>query len=438
MAQRNVLRAAAVAATVLIAAAACSSGGDDGGDDGGSAGKIQVYGTDGNIGNALGEDFKEKGSLEGMKGTTPLTKLGDDFQAKLKKVDPKLKDVNYSGEAYDAVVITSLAAEYARSAVGSEVAPYINGVTAGGEKCTDYASCVALVKQGKDIDYDGVTGPLAFTQAGEPSRASFGVLEFGNDNKLDDSKTEYVIAGDEADASKQAPPAAKPASTPPKGAPVKVGNLLPLTGDLAFLGPPMVAGTTLAVQEINAAGGSLGQPVQNLPGDSGDASTDLANQTVDKHIQQRVTMIIGAAASGVSLKVIDKITGAGIIQFSPANTSDTLTTYKDKDLYFRTAPPDVLQARALADLITKDGGENVYILARNDDYGKGLMENTEKNLKEGGIKVETKLYDPKATEFASEVDAMKNSGATSIVVIGFDESKTILRTMNEKGVGPAS
>jgi len=211
MAQRNVLRAAAVAASVLIAAAACSSGSDDGGDNGGSAGKTQVYGTDGNIGNALGEDFKEKGSLEGMKGTTPLTKLGDDFQAKLKKVDPKLKDVNYSGEAYDSVVVTALAAEQARSAVGTAVAPYINGVTAGGDKCTDFASCIALVKQGKDIDYDGVTGPLAFTQAGEPSRASFGVLEFGNDNKLDDTKTEYVIAGDEADASKQAPLAPKPA-----------------------------------------------------------------------------------------------------------------------------------------------------------------------------------------------------------------------------------
>lgn len=437
MAQRNVLRAAAVAATVLIAAAACSTGGDDG-EDGGSAGNIQIYGTDGNIGNALGEDFQEEGALEGMKGTTPLTQLGDDFQTKLKAVDPDLQDVNYSGEAYDAVVVTALAAEQARSAVGSAVAPYINGVTAGGEKCTDFASCIALAKAGTDLDYDGVTGPLAFTDAGEPSRASFGVLEFGNDNKLDDSKTEYVIAGDEADASQTAPPPAKPASTPPQGAPMKIGNLLPLTGDLAFLGPPMLAGVQLAVNEINAAGGVLGQPVQVLAGDSGDASTDLANQTTDKHIQARVTMIVGAAASGVSLKVIDKITGAGIIQFSPANTSDTLTTYNDKNLYFRTAPPDVLQARALADLITKDGGQNVYILARNDDYGEGLMKNTETNLKEGGIEVTTKLYDPKVTEFASEVDAMKNSGADSIVVIGFDESKTILRTMNEKGVGPAS
>ena len=41
------------------------------------------------------------------------------------------------------------------------------------------------------------------------------------------------------------------------------------------------------------------------------------------------------------------------MQFSPANTSDKFTTYDDKGLYFRTAPPDVLQARALADLIAR-------------------------------------------------------------------------------------
>ena len=83
----------------------------------------------------------------------------------------------------------------------------------------------------------------------------------------------------------------------------------------------------------------------------------------------------------MSLSVIDKITGAGVVQFSPANTSRGLrrpTT--DKDLYFRTAPSDVLQGAVLANLVVEDGFNNVAILARQDFYGEGLAEQVEKAL----------------------------------------------------------
>ena len=58
---------------------------------------------------------------------------------------------------------------------------------------------------------------------------------------------------------------------------------------------------------------------QWLPGDSGD-NGDVANITVDRLLAEDVDAFIGAASSGVSLTVIDKITNAGKIQFSPANT----------------------------------------------------------------------------------------------------------------------
>ena len=101
--------------------------------------------------------------------------------------------------------------------------------------------------------------------------------------------------------------------------------------------------------------------------------------------QAGVNVIIGAASSGVSQTVIDTVTGAGVMQISPANTSDNFTTYDDNGLYFRTAPPDVLQARALADLILEDGNNTVGILALNDPYGTGLAENTRNNLLDGGL-----------------------------------------------------
>src|SRR5690606_15056020 len=62
--------------------------------------------------------------------------------------------------------------------------------------------------------------------------------------------------------------------------PLIVGTILPLTGTLAFLGPPEVAGVGLAIDDINAAGGVLGNDVTMEQGDSGDTTdTSVAQQT---------------------------------------------------------------------------------------------------------------------------------------------------------------
>jgi len=184
----------------------------------------------------------------------------------------------------------------------------------------------------------------------------------------------------------------------------------------------------------------LGQDVKLEEGDSGDTSTDTASQTVDRLLQANVDAIIGAASSGVSLTVIDAITGAGVLEFSPANTSDEFTDYNDKDLYFRTAPPDVLQARALADLIIADGNNSVGILALNDPYGTGLAENTKNNLIESGLAeadVTSIIYDPQAQNYDSEVQKMVEADPDAIVVIGFEESSRIIEGLNAQGIGPA-
>ncbi|GAA1396544.1 ABC transporter substrate-binding protein [Pseudonocardia kongjuensis] len=255
-------------------------------------------------------------------------------------------------------------------------------------------------------------------------------------------------AGGEDTAGSEAPAAAGQECTPPQAQPtgnpstepLKIGTLLPETGSLAFLGPPEFAGVEVALAEINEAGGVLGSPVEHLRGDSGDDTTDIANQTVDRHLASGTQVIVGAAASGVSKLVIDKITGAGVVQFSPANTSDEFTCWEDAGLYFRTAPPDVLQAQALAQLITSDGGQRVSILARNDPYGAGLADNTEQNLVSAGIpqdQIQKIIYDPNAASFNPEIDQIAQFDPDSIAVIGFDESKRILTRMSEVQIGPA-
>jgi ABC-type branched-subunit amino acid transport system substrate-binding protein len=219
---------------------------------------------------------------------------------------------------------------------------------------------------------------------------------------------------------------------------LKIGTLLPQTGSLAFLGPPEFAGVDLALKDINDAGGVLGKPVEKVDSDSGDTATDTASQSVDRLLSNDVDAIVGAASSSVSLSVIDKIVGAGVLQISPANTSDELTKYDDKGLYFRTAPPDVLQGRVLGDLILADGNSTVGILALQDSYGTGLAENATKSITDGGGEVvETVVYDPKAASFSTEVGKIKAADPEAIAVIAFDETKKIIPEMVKQGIGPA-
>ncbi len=445
MARRKLVRAVGAVGAILIAVTACSD--DDGGgtttdpsETSEGPKQVKIYGTDGNVGNALGEEFSTPGALVNMKGTTPLTELGPDFTDRLAEVNPDLTDFNYAGESYDAVTIVALASEIARTNDATVFAEQINGVTTAGEKCADFASCLAIVQAGGDVDYDGISGPLEFVDAGEPSVASFGVLQFGEDNMIDNDMTEFVVIGDAANATQTAPPAAADPGAAYAGGQLTIGTLLPITGDLAFLGPPEVAAVQLAINDVNAAGGVGGADVQLIEGDSGDQTTDTATQTVDREVNAGVNAIIGAASSGVSLSVIDRVTAAGVVLFSPANTSDQFTTYDDRGLYFRTAPPDLMQGQAVADIVLDEGNNSIFLLARNDPYGTGIADVIEANLLDSGIaedQLMKVIYDPNAQSFRTEVDQIVQFNPDAVVLIGFIESATILSTMNEQGVGPA-
>jgi branched-chain amino acid transport system substrate-binding protein len=216
-----------------------------------------------------------------------------------------------------------------------------------------------------------------------------------------------------------------------------IGTILPQTGTLAFLGPPEFAGVELAVQEMNEAGGVLGEEVELFQGDSGDTSTDIASQTVSRLLSENADVIIGAASSSVSLTVIDQITGAGVVQISPANTSPQFTEYDDDGLYFRTAPSDVLQGRVLGNTILADGNQTVGIISLQDAYGEGLVQYTTQAMEDaGGQVVATEFYDPNAAEFSAEVQAVAAADPMAVVLIGFDESSQVISEMISQGIGP--
>lgn len=216
-----------------------------------------------------------------------------------------------------------------------------------------------------------------------------------------------------------------------------IGSLLPQTGDLAFLGPPEFAGVDLAIKDINAAGGVLGQDVVRHNADSGDGTPDIAGAEVDQLLNKNVDAIIGAAASGVSVSVIDKITGAGVVHFSPANTAAGFDTYDDNGLYFRTAPSDVLQGQILANLVVEDGYSNVAIMGRQDFYGEGLSEQVQTTVKEKGATVaEFVLYAADAQNYTAEINKIAASKPDALVLVAFDETIKIIPALIAKGIGP--
>jgi len=218
-----------------------------------------------------------------------------------------------------------------------------------------------------------------------------------------------------------------------------IGTILPVTGDLAFLGPAEVAGAELAAADINAAGGVFGKDIVLIQGDSGDTTTDTANVEVDRLLAEGADAIMGAASSAVSKTVIDKITGAGVIQFSPANTSPDFTTYDDNGLYFRTAPSDLLQGRVLSNAVLEQGNATASVLFRQESYGTGLADAFKANFEESGGSIDEFIgYAVDTESFDAEVDSIVAAGSDAVIVIGFAESANIVTTMHERGVGPTS
>jgi ABC-type branched-subunit amino acid transport system substrate-binding protein len=394
-----------------------------------------LYGADGNMSNPFGALFeKYPGVLSGMKGTRPMTALSDDFKARLAAVDSHLPDYNYAGEAYDAVVISALAAQVAGSTDAKSIAAQINGVTIGDEPCTSVASCLDKARQGVDVAYRGVTVRSGFTDAGEPSTTSYGTVHFGPFNQLDQGKTEFLRAGNEANATKAAPKTSNGAKTT---GPLILGALMTAPSATSVTSAARFAGARLAIKEINAAGGVLGQPVQWREGSDG-ADAKVAASQIAAHRAAGVQVLIGTSGSGVGQTVLPQVIEAGMIMFSPSATAAALSTVDDKGLYFRTAPSDVLQARALADMIMRDGDRNVVLIGKNDAYGTGLVNGVKRELLAAGLPDSAihsvlfdieggKIKDPgQLTTLARQT---VNSRPDGVLVVGTTESAEMIKAL---------
>ena len=191
---------------------------------------------------------------------------------------------------------------------------------------------------------------------------------------------------------------------------VKVGVMQSLTGDLGSYGGPMTDAIKLAAKQVNANGGVLGKQIMILAEDdqtNNVAAVDAVNKLVKV---DRVPVIVGATGSGPSMSIIDITTKSGVMQISSSNTGTEFTTYKDNDLYFRTASSDALQGAAMAKLAKELGYKTASTIVINNPYGVGFEDVFVKAFEADGGKVLEKVkYDPSQTVFDSEVQKLAAS-----------------------------
>jgi len=208
---------------------------------------------------------------------------------------------------------------------------------------------------------------------------------------------------------------------------LKLGGVLPLTGALAFLSPPEIAGVELAIQDINDAGGVLGKPVEWTLEDSSDGDhPEIAPASATKLLDAGVDAIVGAAASGVTRLIIDQVTKAKTVQISMSNTAPDLSTWDDGGYYFRTAPSDLLQGAIVGNQVVADGHENVAIIYQQTPYGEGLEAKAKATIEAAGATIVSDLSFPEAeTNFDTIVQKTVASGADSVLIISYDEFKKI-------------
>ena len=208
--------------------------------------------------------------------------------------------------------------------------------------------------------------------------------------------------------------------------PLKIGSILPQTGQLAAIIEALERPVRMGVEEINAVSPGL---VEVTYSDSG-TDPNVASTNIDEFLTGDFNAIVGPAATGVTLGVFDKVNESQLPMCSGSNTGAALSAATYDPFYNRTAPSDDIQAPTLAELILADGFSNVAVVWRADEYGRGFGEALVAVLESGGATVPlAEGYDFNAASFTDLGASIAGSGADSVAMITFDEGAQILQDL---------
>ncbi len=219
-----------------------------------------------------------------------------------------------------------------------------------------------------------------------------------------------------------------------KAGQLKLGALVPTTGDLSSIGQNMPIAVKLAVDTINACNGVNDSPVRLITEDSQtDPGAGVAAMNKLTEIDQ-VAGVVGAFASSVSSAALDVAVRNKVMLVSPGSTSPVFTDKaKNGDFngfWARTAPPDTYQAQALAALAKKQGFKNVSTVVINNDYGIGFEKEFVQAFEQAGGKIVTKnspvRYDPKAPTLDSEAKNAFGKKPDAVAAVLYAETGSLL------------
>jgi len=216
-----------------------------------------------------------------------------------------------------------------------------------------------------------------------------------------------------------------------RGRVYKIGAILPLTGNIAWLGTNTKNGLSLAVEHINAQGGVKGSKIQILYGDSkGDPkeAVALANKfvSVDK---VNCLMVLGTAMVNAVLPIAD---AQNVLMFG--FTIHPGITKKSKNL-FRIYVSDDQEWKLLADYINRSGMKTIGILHINAEYGLDSKKALEDHLNPDVRVVYAEPYKIGESDFRSILTKVRGKKVDGIVLMGYGtEYIPLLRQMKEMGI----
>jgi branched-chain amino acid transport system substrate-binding protein len=227
------------------------------------------------------------------------------------------------------------------------------------------------------------------------------------------------------------------ASYSPAKADITIATVGPMTGQYATFGEQMKAGAEMAVKDLNAAGGVLGQKVKLLVEDDA-CDPKQAVAIANKLASEKVVFVAGHFCSGSSIPASQVYTEEDILQISPASTNPKLTEEGGPNVY-RTCGRDDQQGLVAGNYIADHfGDKKIAILQDKTAYGKGLADETMKQLEKRGIKPEMYLaYTAGEKDYSALVSKLKEAGIDVVYIGGYHtEAGLIIRQAYGQGYKP--
>lgn len=211
---------------------------------------------------------------------------------------------------------------------------------------------------------------------------------------------------------------------------LRIGGVLPLTGDLAAFGPSLAEGLRIGVEQIQQAVDEAGlEDVEvTLVGvEDGETRPPAGIEAATKLVEtDGVQVLIGEMASSVTIPIAQSVTVPnGIVQITPTSTAPDITDLEDDGYLFRILSSDVFQGLALAQAAIEAFGEDatVNVGARNDAFGRALQDLfTEEFEGRGGTIGRSLSWNPEAATFDSEAQELAGGEPDGWVIIDFPDT----------------